>query len=58
MRANGFLFLISALTELALIDLPAIEPPPQTPKKRLTDEYHGVTVQDPYQGWKTTTTQT
>jgi prolyl oligopeptidase len=49
MRANRFLFLISALTELALIDLPAIEPPPQTPKKPLTDEYHGVTVQDPYQ---------
>ncbi len=49
MRANCFLFLISALTELALIDLPAIEPPPQTPKKPLTDEYHGVTVQDPYQ---------
>jgi prolyl oligopeptidase len=49
MRANCFLFLISALTELALIDLPAIEPPRQTPKKPLTDEYHGVTVQDPYQ---------
>jgi prolyl oligopeptidase len=49
MRANCFLFLIGALTELALIDLPAIEPPPQTPKKPVTDEYHGVTVQDPYQ---------
>jgi prolyl oligopeptidase len=49
MRANRFLFLISALTELALIDLPAIELPPQTPKKPLTDEYHGVTVEDPYQ---------
>jgi prolyl oligopeptidase len=48
MRANRFLFLISALTELALIDLPAIEAP-QTPKKPLTDEYHGVTVEDPYQ---------
>jgi prolyl oligopeptidase len=48
MRANRFLFLISALTELGLIDLPAIEAP-QTPKKPLTDEYHGVTVEDPYQ---------
>ncbi|HZA37891.1 MAG TPA: hypothetical protein VE486_02000, partial [Candidatus Baltobacteraceae bacterium] len=49
MRANCFLFLISALTGLTLIDLSAIEAAPQTPKKPLSDEYHGVTVQDPYQ---------
>jgi prolyl oligopeptidase len=47
MRANRFLFLITALT--GLINLPAIEPPPQTPKKPHSDEYHGVTVEDPYQ---------
>ncbi len=49
MRANRFLFLITALTGLTLINLPAIEPPLQTPKKPHSDEYHGVTVEDPYQ---------
>ncbi len=49
MRANRFLFLITALTGLTLINLLAIEPPPQTPKKPHSDEYHGVTVEDPYQ---------
>ena len=49
MKANRFLFLISALTGLTLINLPAIEPAPQTPKRALSDEYHGVTVEDPYQ---------
>jgi prolyl oligopeptidase len=49
MRANRFLFLITALTGLTLINLPAAEPAPQTPKKPLSDEYHGVTVEDPYQ---------
>ncbi len=49
MRANRFLFLISALSGLALANLPAIEPSPQTPKKPVSDEYHGATVEDPYQ---------
>jgi prolyl oligopeptidase len=49
MRTNRVLFSISVLTGLALINLPAIEPPPQTPKKSVSDEYHGVTVEDPYQ---------
>jgi len=49
MKANRFLFLISALIGLALINLPAIAPPPQTPKKPHSDDYHGVTVEDPYQ---------
>src|SRR5947207_105366 len=49
MRANRFLFLIGALSGLALANLPAIEPSPQTPKKPVSDEYHGVTVEDPYQ---------
>ena len=49
MRANRFLFLITALTGLTLINLPAIEPPQQTQKKPHSDAYHGVTVEDPYQ---------
>ena len=49
MRANRFLFLIGALSGLALTNLPAIEPAPQTPKKPVSDEYHGTTVEDPYQ---------
>jgi len=49
MRANRFLFLIGALSGLALANLPAIEPSPQTPKKPVSDEYHGTTVEDPYQ---------
>jgi prolyl oligopeptidase len=49
MRANRFLFLISALSGLTLANLPAIERPPQTPKKPVSDEYHGTTVEDPYQ---------
>jgi prolyl oligopeptidase len=49
MRANRFLFLISALSGLTLVNLPAAEPTPQTPKKPVSDEYHGTTVEDPYQ---------
>jgi prolyl oligopeptidase len=49
MRINRFLFLTCAASSLTLINLPAIEPPPQTPKKSVSDEYHGVTVEDPYQ---------
>jgi prolyl oligopeptidase len=49
MRANRFLFLIGALSGLTLVNLPAAEPTPQTPKKPVSDEYHGATVEDPYQ---------
>src|SRR5438046_1106279 len=49
MRAKRSLFLITAFTGLTPINLLAIEPPPQTPKKPHSDEYHGVTVEDPYQ---------
>jgi prolyl oligopeptidase len=49
MRANRFLFLISALSGLTLVNLPATETTPQTPKKPVSDEYHGTTVEDPYQ---------
>src|SRR5437870_12252948 len=49
MRANRFLVLIGALSGLTLVNLPAAEPRPQTPKKPVSDEYHGTTVKDPYQ---------
>ena len=49
MRANRFLFLIGTLSALALVTLPATELAPQTPKKPASNEYHGVTVEDPYQ---------
>ncbi len=49
MKVNRFLFLISTLSALTLINLPAIEPAPQTAKKPLSNEYHGTTVEDPYQ---------
>ena len=49
MRANRFLFLIGALSGLTLVNLPAAEPALQTPKKPVSDEYHGTTVEDPYQ---------
>ena len=49
MRANRFLFLIGALSGLALANLPAIEPSPQTPKKPVSNDYQGTAVEDPYQ---------
>src|SRR5436190_12279727 len=49
MRMNRFLFLTCAASALTLINLPAIEPALQTPKKPRSNEYHGVTVEDPYQ---------
>ena len=49
MKASRFLYLIGAVIGLALGNLPAIEPPPQAPKKPVWNEYHGVKVEDPYQ---------
>ena len=49
MRANHFLFLICAVSALALINLSGSEPAPATLKKPVSDEYHGTTVEDPYQ---------
>jgi len=49
MKMNRFLFLFSAAYVLWLINLPAAEPDPQTPKKPVTDEYQGVKVEDNYQ---------
>src|SRR5216110_239964 len=49
MRVNRFLFLVGALAGLAPIEFAAVTPDPQTPKKPVSTEYHGVTVEDPYQ---------
>jgi prolyl oligopeptidase len=49
MRVNRFLFLLGALAGLAPIEFVAVTPDPQTPKKPVSTEYHGVTVEDPYQ---------
>jgi prolyl oligopeptidase len=49
MKANRFLFLLSTLSALTLVTLPATEPASQTPKKPVSNEYHGTTVEDPYQ---------
>src|SRR5881397_3607771 len=49
MRVNRFLFLLGALAGLAPIEFAAVTPDPQTPKKPVSTDYHGVTVEDPYQ---------
>src|SRR5438552_13793900 len=49
MSATRFLFIVAAVAGVGLGDLPAAEPAPETPKKPVSTEYHGVTVEDPYQ---------
>jgi prolyl oligopeptidase len=49
MKANLLLSLIGVLGGLVFGNLPAIEPPPHAPKKAVSNEYYGVTVEDPYQ---------
>src|SRR5262245_18064385 len=49
MRANFFLSLIVPAAALALSDATLAVSTPDTPKKPVTTEYHGVTVEDPYQ---------
>ncbi|MFL6599516.1 MAG: S9 family peptidase, partial [Chthoniobacterales bacterium] len=53
MRANFFLSLIITAAGLALSDAPLAENAPDTPKKPVATEYHGVTVEDPYQWLET-----
>lgn len=48
MRANFFLSLIITSAAFALSDSASAENAPDTPKKPVSTEYHGVTVQDPY----------
>src|ERR1044071_4273538 len=49
MKTNRFLFVICAVTTLALSVLSAAEPAAGTPKKPVSTEYQGVTVEDRYQ---------
>src|SRR5882724_11555494 len=49
MSADRFLFVVGAVGGLALGHLAAAQPAPETPKKTVSSQYHGVTVGDPYQ---------
>jgi Prolyl oligopeptidase, N-terminal beta-propeller domain. len=49
MSADRFLFVVGAVGGLALGHLAAAQPAPETPKKIVSSQYHGVTVEDPYQ---------
>ena len=49
MRANLFLSSVAAASALALGDPTLAERAPETPKKPVSTEYHGVMVEDPYQ---------
>ena len=49
MKANFFQFLVVTAAALALSDAHLAESAPDTPKKPVATEYHGVTVEDPYQ---------
>jgi len=49
MRANLFLCLFAAVSALTLGNPTFAERAPETPKKPVSTEYHGVTVEDPYQ---------
>jgi prolyl oligopeptidase len=49
MRANFFLSLVVTAGAFTLNDAPLAESAPDTPKKAVATEYHGVTVEDPYQ---------
>ncbi len=49
MITNRLLFVISAISALALLRLSVAGAVPETPKKPVSTEYQGVTVEDPYQ---------
>src|SRR5213595_4195762 len=49
MRANFFLSVAITAAALALSDATLAESAPDTPKKPVATEYHGVAVEDPYQ---------
>ncbi len=49
MITNRFLSVISVISALTLLRLPAAEPVPKTPKRPVSTKYQGVTVEDPYQ---------
>src|SRR6266581_420557 len=49
MRANLFLSLLATAAALTLSNVSLAESAPDTPKKPVATEYHGLTVEDPYQ---------
>jgi prolyl oligopeptidase len=49
MKANRLLPLVAAVSALALGNPTLAERAPETPKKPVSTEFHGVTVEDPYQ---------
>jgi prolyl oligopeptidase len=49
MKTNRFLFVIGAINALAFLGLSAAEPAAETPKKPVSTNYQGVTVEDTYQ---------
>ena len=49
MRAHGFLSLFAVAGALAVSNTSLAENAPETPIKPVSTEYHGVTIQDPYQ---------
>jgi Protease II len=49
MRANFFLSLVVTAAAVVLSDPTLAENASDTPKKPVATEYHGVTVEDPYQ---------
>ncbi len=49
MRTNVFRYLVAVAGALALSNATLAERAPETPKKPVSTEYHGVTVEDPYQ---------
>jgi hypothetical protein len=49
MSANRFLFVMGAVAGLALSQVAAAQPAPETPRKPVSTQYHDVTVEDPYQ---------
>ena len=53
MRANFFLSVVVPAGVLALSYATLAESAPDTPKKPVSTEYHGVTVEDPYQWLET-----
>jgi prolyl oligopeptidase len=53
MRANFFLSLFVTSVSFTLNDAILAESTPDTPKKPVSTEYHGVTVEDPYQWLET-----
>ncbi len=49
MRTNVFQYLVAAASVLALSSAILAERTPDTPQKPVSTEYHGVSVEDPYQ---------